>query len=63
MTAPLPTSELASSVAGQSFAPVLGSPPSNCVRHGDCLELMAEMPDKSVDAIITDPPYGVTANE
>ena len=25
---------------------------------GDCLEVMKSMPDKSVDAIITDPPYG-----
>ena len=26
---------------------------------GDCLEVMKSMPDKSVDAIITDPPYGI----
>lgn len=26
---------------------------------GDCLEYMKSMPDKSVDAVITDPPYGV----
>ncbi len=25
---------------------------------GDCLEVMKSMPDKSVDAVITDPPYG-----
>ena len=29
--------------------------------HGDCLDLMKDMPDGSVDAIITDPPYGTTA--
>ena len=29
--------------------------------HGDCLEVMADMPDNSVDAVITDPPYGTTA--
>ena len=29
--------------------------------HGDCLELMKSIPDKSIDAIITDPPYGTTA--
>ena len=28
---------------------------------GDCLEVMATLPDKSVDAIITDLPYGTTA--
>ena len=26
---------------------------------GDCLDLMKEMPDKSVDLVLTDPPYGV----
>jgi len=26
---------------------------------GDCLEIMRTMPDKSVDAVITDPPYGI----
>jgi site-specific DNA-methyltransferase (adenine-specific) len=29
--------------------------------HGDCLELMKTIPDGSIDAIITDPPYGTTA--
>ena len=32
---------------------------SNVTLHlGDCLEYMRTMPDKSVDAVITDPPYG-----
>ena len=26
---------------------------------GDCLDLMREMPDKSVDLVLTDPPYGI----
>ncbi|NIQ00986.1 MAG: hypothetical protein GWM98_11655 [Nitrospinaceae bacterium] len=26
---------------------------------GDCVEIMKDMPDKSVDAVVTDPPYGV----
>ena len=29
--------------------------------HGDCLELMKDIPDKSVDMVLTDPPYGTTA--
>lgn len=33
----------------------------NEILHGDCLELMKDIPDKSVDAIICDLPYGVTA--
>lgn len=28
--------------------------------QGDCLELMKDIPDKSIDAIICDPPYGTT---
>ncbi len=28
---------------------------------GDCLEVMKGIPDRSIDAIITDPPYGTTA--
>lgn len=30
---------------------------------GDCLESLRKMPDNSVDAIVTDPPYGLTANK
>ena len=29
--------------------------------NGDCLEVMKGLEDKSIDAIITDPPYGTTA--
>lgn len=29
--------------------------------QGDCLEIMATMPEQSVDCIICDPPYGTTA--
>lgn len=31
------------------------------LRLGDCLELMKAVPDGSIDAIITDPPYQITA--
>jgi len=30
------------------------------LRKGDCLELMKDLPDKSIDAIIADLPYGIT---
>ena len=33
----------------------------NKLYHGDCLWLMKDIPDGSIDAIITDPPYGTTA--
>ena len=29
------------------------------LRLGDCLEVMKTIPDKSMDAIITDPPFGI----
>ena len=29
--------------------------------HGDCLELMKDIPDKSIDMILADLPYGITA--
>ncbi len=28
--------------------------------QGDCLEVMKEIPDKSIDLVLTDPPYGTT---
>ena len=30
------------------------------VYHGDCIEVMRNMPEDSVDAIVTDPPYGLS---
>lgn len=33
----------------------------NKIIYGDCLEVMKNISDKSIDAIITDPPYGTTA--
>ena len=29
------------------------------LHQGDCMEVMAEMEENSVDAVITDPPYGI----
>ena len=29
------------------------------VYHGDCLDVLRELPDASVDAVVTDPPYGL----
>ena len=31
------------------------------LKHGDCLELMKDIPSGSVDMVLTDPPYGTTA--
>lgn len=33
------------------------------IEQGDCLELMKDIPDKSIDLIITDPPYGKKADK
>ena len=31
------------------------------IKQGDCLELMKEIPDGSIDLIVTDPPYPTTS--
>jgi site-specific DNA-methyltransferase (adenine-specific) len=31
----------------------------NQIIHGDCFEVLKTIPDKSIDAVITDPPYGI----
>ena len=33
------------------------------IKHGDCLELMKEIPNKSIDMILCDLPYGTTHNK
>lgn len=33
------------------------------LQHGDCLELMSELPDKSIDMVLCDLPYGTTQNK
>ena len=33
---------------------------TNTVLHGDCLDVMKDIPDNSIDSIITDPPYGLS---
>lgn len=29
------------------------------LHHGDCLDVLASLPDSSVDSVVTDPPYGL----
>ncbi len=31
----------------------------NKIHHGDCLEIMKDIPDGSIDMILADPPYGI----
>jgi DNA modification methylase len=33
------------------------------LHHGDCLDVLRTLPDASVDAVVTDPPYELTANK
>ena len=30
------------------------------IRHGDCLEVLRDLPDNSVDSVVCDPPYGLS---
>ncbi|KKN89660.1 hypothetical protein LCGC14_0235060 [marine sediment metagenome] len=38
---------------------VLDGESKGCIIQGDCLDVMREIPDGCVDAVITDPPYGI----
>jgi DNA modification methylase len=38
------------------------TPKPNTILHGDCIELMKGFDDSLFDAVITDPPYGVTGD-
>ena len=33
---------------------------TNILHNADCLEILKQMPDNSIDAIVTDPPYGMS---
>ena len=35
------------------------TPNASVIHYGDCIETMNDMPPESVDAIVTDPPYGL----
>ena len=36
-----------------------GSPPTIRLYEGDCLEIMPQLAENSIDAVVADPPYGV----
>jgi DNA modification methylase len=38
------------------------TPETNRIYHGDCLDIMKAWPDKCIDLILTDPPYGIGAD-
>ncbi len=38
-------------------------PPTDTVIHGDCLEVLPTLPEKSADAIFADPPYNLQLNK
>ena len=52
-------SEAVKSLAAENGHAARNLPPSVRLLQGDCLEIMAGLPDASFDALITDPPYGI----
>ena len=34
----------------------------NQIHHADCIDFMHQIPDETIDMIITDPPYKVSQN-
>ena len=49
------------SEATQAASPLDRKVMPHTLLHGDCLDLMAQIPDRSVDMILCDLPYGTTA--
>ena len=50
-------------VAGADLARLVGDPlmaPRWVLHRGDCIEALRDMPDSSVDSVVTDPPYGLS---
>ena len=35
----------------------------NTINHGDCLDLLQNVPSNSIDLVVTDPPYGISYGE
>ena len=31
----------------------------HCIIHGDCRDVLPKIPDKAIDLVLTDPPYGI----
>ena len=44
-------------MALDEIAAVLGGKQRWCILHGDCLDVLPTLPERSVDHVITDPPY------
>jgi DNA modification methylase len=44
---------------GNTINPDHAAAPRNVVLRGDCVEVMKTLPADSIDAIVTDPPYGI----
>ena len=40
----------------------MDSLPLNHILHGDCIEVLKSMPEKSVDCVFADPPYNLQLN-
>ena len=35
----------------------------NKIINADCLDILKQLPDKCIDLVLTDPPYGINANK
>ena len=42
---------------------LLNEKPKLELYEGDCLEILKTIPDKSIDLVLTDPPYGINADK
>ncbi len=45
------------------MADYVSAEPVPDLRFGDCLTIMRTLPDGSIDAVVTDPPYGLAEHK
>lgn len=50
---------MADQAAGSATGGLTARDAASIVRHGDCLKLLPDLPEATVDAIVCDPPYGI----
>lgn len=34
----------------------------NKIIHADCMDILKQLPDKCIDLVLTDPPYGINCD-
>jgi len=54
------SNQISATMERTAIPPLVSTDLLDAIVCGDCMEILPELPDKSVDVTITDPPYGTT---